>query len=176
MAAIIIVLGLLSFSAKAGVTKLIVASYQIVWGDGVDLDKIDCLTLNRKIGNRIFKVDYSDDPQALEILRKRFPNKKILTNFVSCAYVLTFTINVTDTHAIKYAGHISRMLMSFGVVEKNPATGALQYDGHHFRGIYKNLYLFRNDLNAIEAFEVGVKAFVAAQSGRYAVMQISVGN
>ena len=67
------------------------------------------------------------------------------------------------------------MLMSFSVIEKNPATGALQYDDRGLRGIYKNLYLFRNDLNAVEAFEVGVKAFLSAQSKREAVMQISVG-
>ncbi|MBX9846544.1 MAG: hypothetical protein K2Z80_32525 [Xanthobacteraceae bacterium] len=101
MGAIVISLGLLSLSVNAAVRELTVVSSQIIWGDGVDLDKIDCLTLNKKIGNHIFKIDHSDDPKTLEILRDKFPNKRISTDFDSCAYVLTFVVVVADTRAVK---------------------------------------------------------------------------
>jgi hypothetical protein len=64
--------------------------------------------------------------------------------------------------------------MSLSVIEKNPTTGSLYWEGVKFKGDYKNLYLFRSDLKALEAFEVGLKAFVASQAMEWEVMRISV--
>jgi hypothetical protein len=80
----------------------------------------------------------------------------------------------SDTPAIRYGGQIARMMMSFSVVEKNLASDSLYYEGKHFKGDYKNIYLFRTDLKPLEAFEVGLKAFVATQKGTMDVMRISV--
>jgi hypothetical protein len=160
-------------SIKAEDQAFVVAASKIIWGKGVDLRGIGCLTLNRK-GNHIFKTDYSNDPQILGVLRKYFSGREISLNDPSCDYVLTFNIIVTDTRAVKYAGQISRMLMSFSVIERNPVTGALEYDGRHFKGSYKNLYLFRPDLRPLEAFKVGLKAFVTSQKERWALMRILI--
>lgn len=161
-------------NTKAGDHTFIVAAARTIWKEGIDLKVVDCLTLNRKIGNHIFGTDFSDDPKILEILRRYFPNKDISPNNPSCGYVLTFVVFVADTYAVKYAGHISRMMMSLSVIEKNPTTGSLYWEGVKFKGDYKNLYLFRSDLKALEAFEVGLKAFVASQAMEWEVMRISV--
>src|SRR5689334_16306631 len=91
-----------SSAANSDARTYIVAANQIVWGDGVDLSSIGCLTLNRRISNPIYKVDYSNDPAVLEILRQHFPGKTITSNNSSCPYVLTFVIMTSDTPAIRY--------------------------------------------------------------------------
>lgn len=151
----------------------IVAAAQTIWEEGIDLKTVGCLTFNR-LGNHIYGKDLSDDPKILEILRKYFPNKDISSKNPSCHYVLSFVIFVADTHAVKYAGHISRMMMSFSVIEKNHTTGSLYWEGVKFKGDYKNLYLFRSGLKPLEAFEVGLKAFVAPQAKEWEVMRISL--
>jgi hypothetical protein len=149
-----------------------VAASKITWGQGVDLETIECLTLNRKIGHHIFKVEYSDDPKILDILRKYFPKKEISSNNPSCLYVLTFVIVLSDNPAIQHDRQISRMLMAFSVARKDPMSGELERD--HLTGNYKNIYLFRPDVNPLEAFEVGLKAFIANQFERTVLMRISL--
>jgi hypothetical protein len=159
---------------RAGDHAFIVATAQTIWEKGVDLKAVDCLTLNRKIGNHIYGTDFSDDPNILEMLRGYFPNKAISSNGSSCRYVFSFVILVADTHAVRYAGHISRIMMAFSVIEKNPASGSLYWEGVRFKGDYKNLYQFRSDLKPLDAFEVGLKAFTTPQAKEWDVMRISV--
>jgi hypothetical protein len=64
--------------------------------------------------------------------------------------------------------------MTFSLIEKNPVSGSLYYEGMHFKGNYKNLYLFRTGLQPLEAFEVGLKAFLATQQKNFDVIRISV--
>jgi hypothetical protein len=161
-------------ASKSDASAYIVAADRIIWDGGIDLNAIGCVTLNRNIANPIYKIDYSDDPAVLEILRRHLRGKIVTSNDPSCPYVLTFVVMVSDTHAIRYAGQIARMMMTFSLIEKNPVSGSLYYEGMHFKGNYKNLYLFRTGLQPLEAFEVGLKAFLATQQKNFDVIRISV--
>jgi hypothetical protein len=138
-----------------------------IWGEGVEPDNIACLSLNRKIGNHIFKTDYSDDPEILRSLRKYFTDKRVSSNDPGCEYVLTFTIIAADTRAVRHLGQISRLLMSFAISRMDPITGSLNKTA-----LYKNIYGFRTDLLPIEAFELGLRAFLLPQKTRWEMMVI----
>jgi hypothetical protein len=155
-------------STRAEGRKIVVTASKITWGAGVDIEKAECLSLNRKIGNHIFKKDYSDDSQILIILRQYFPNKNLSPSDPDCPYVLSFNIIESDTRAVTYLGQFSRTLLTFVVSEKD-ASGALDK-----KAAYKNLYLFRNDLAPMEAFEVGLKAFPMPQQERWQTFEISI--
>src|SRR5215471_11835992 len=101
-----------TIQTRDGSIAYAVGADQTIWGQGVDLEALSCLTLKLNIGNHIYGTDYSDNPSVLEILRKYFPQKEISSDSTSCPYVFHFVIFVADTHAIKYEGSFSRMMMS----------------------------------------------------------------
>jgi hypothetical protein len=80
---------------------------------------------------------------------------------------LLFNILVFETNAVKYFGQKSTVLMSFDVCEQDSA-GRIQTT----ICFSKNLYLFKSDIGPLEAFEVGLRAFVAPQAGEWAMMKI----
>jgi hypothetical protein len=160
-------IGATPFLSRAEGRKIIVAASKITWGEGVDLEKIKCLSLNVR-GNHIFKKDYSDDSHMLTILSQYFPNRKLSPHSPDCPYVLSFNIIESDTRAVQYRGQISRMLLTFILSEKD-ASGSLDK-----KAAYKNLYLFRNDLVPMEAFELGLKAFLMPQQERWQIFEIEI--
>lgn len=148
--------------AHGEVRQYVVIASELRWQ--VDVEKAQCLSLNKKVGSRIFKEDYSNNTEIMTKLHDFFPNAHI--GDPSCPYVLTFVIEIADTRSATHRGQISRMVMSFQICERD-MTGDLAS-----KCSYKNLYLFRSDLGPLEAFEVGLKAFLSSQQNEWQTMVI----
>src|SRR5262249_588432 len=145
--------------AHGEIRQYVVIASQLRWQ--VDVEKVQCLSLNKKIA-RIFKQDYSSNGGLLSMLQRFFPHAQIEPNDFRCAYVMTFNIVVSDNLTVRYQGQISRMLMSFQVCERDMTEEDLGS-----KCSYKNLYLFRSGLGPLEAFEVGLKAFLSTQKSEW---------
>jgi hypothetical protein len=143
--------------AGSGNRAITVVASQIGWG--IDVQRIKCLSLNRRIANKIFGTDYSDDPKILNTIRRYFPNKSVSLDDPSCPYMLTFNIIAHEIHAVRHFGQNARVLASFVVSKRSDIAKGMPTKTRS----YKNLYMFRDDLAPLEAFEVGLKAFLAAQ-------------
>jgi hypothetical protein len=91
----------------------------------IDPRGVSCLSLNRKILNRIFGKDYSDDPRILTLLQLVFPNARVSANDPKCQYVLTFNVN-TD-----YLSAARLLARRFRKIHGRYDSAALQSVWHH---------------------------------------------
>ena len=134
----------------------------------IDVSKIECLSLNKGIAKIYGEADLGD-PRILSILERLFPNTKVTEDGSHCAHVLDFNIIRSKTRAVTYFGQISEMLMTFQICERS-AEGAVD----NRICSYKNLYLFRSDLAPMEAFEVGLRAFLSIQQKEWETIVVSL--
>jgi hypothetical protein len=89
----------------------------------------------------------------------------------NCPFIFYSTALRQKTKAVKYFGRPASAFMSFGTCKKD-ADGKVRRNPC----IYKNIYLFRDDLLPLEAFEVGFKAFMRKQDAEWMLMKIAVGD
>jgi hypothetical protein len=144
--------------------EYVVAASKIRWQ--VDLGEVECLSLasNRAL---IFQKSYSDDPQVKLILEKTFPEKRIEAENPKCSHSFTFNILSGITRAVRYRGEPSVVSMAFQICKKD------SYGNRDNKACsYKNLYLFRGDITPLDAFAVGLQAFVRGQESRWAIIRV----
>jgi hypothetical protein len=154
--------------AISGDRTIAVVASQIRWG--IDIQRIKCLSLNRRIANRILGTDYSDDPNVLNVLKRYFPNKNVSLDDPRCPYVLTFNIFRHKIHAVRYLAQNARVLASFDVSKRSDIAKGMPTKTRSD----KNVYLFRDDLAPLEVFEIGLKVFLAPQERDVQTLKVAV--
>ena len=118
----------------------------------IDPSEVGCLSLNRKIPNRIFGKDYSDNPRILTLLQLNLPNARVSANDPKCQYVLTFNVNTDHLGAARLFGRTAKILASI-VITQAPIPQEQQISS------YKNIYVFRDDLTPIQSLRSGSGRF-----------------
>jgi hypothetical protein len=142
----------------------VVASAKNSWR--IDLATIECLSVSERISS-IFHQSHYDDPGIMKILEEKFPGKSIKRKNDECGFVLSFNIIKTTVRAVKYQGEPAAMLLSFSLCPRDPGGKVLAIGCSS-----KDLYLFRTDLDPLEAFEIGLKAFDQKQDKAWVILKI----
>ena len=124
----------------------------------VDVDKVKCVSV-RPNRDFIFQKSYFDDPRIFEIMQASWPEKKLFRDKAECPYVFSYNIASHTTRAVKYLGQPSVVSMAFQVCPRNP-DGIMTGSGCS----YKSIYLFKDISDGIDAFEIGMKAYVLPPS------------
>lgn len=141
----------------------IVASARNSWP--IDLATVGCLSVSER--SSIFHKNYYDDHRIVTILQEQFPGKSVNRKNDACRFALDFNIIKTTVRAVKYQGEPAVMLLSFGVCPRE-SGGRILANGCSS----KDLYLFRSDLDPLEAFEIGLKAFDQRQEDQWMLLKI----
>ena len=157
-----VAMGLLSTLAFApasrgpGQSGFVVATAKASWK--IDLDDVKCVSV-RPNSAFVFKKNYFDDPRIIEIMKASWPEKIFYRDNRECPYVIGFDILSHTDHAIKYRGRPSVVSMAFQVCPRNP-DGTVTGTGCS----YKSIYLFEEISDGIDAFALGMKAYVLPQN------------
>jgi hypothetical protein len=142
----------------------IVASAKNSWR--IDVATIECLSVSERLSS-IFQQSHYDDPGIVKILEEKFPGKSINRKNDECRFALGFNIVKTTVRAVKYRGQPAAMLLSFSLCPRDPGGKILAIGCSS-----KDLYLFRTDLDPLEAFEIGIKAFDQKQDKAWVILKI----
>jgi len=132
----------------------------------IDLATIECLSVSERVSS-IFHQSHYDDPGVTKILEEKFPGKSINRKNDECRFALGFNIIKTTVRAVKYQGQPAAMQLSFSLCPRDPGGKILAVGCSS-----KDLYLFRTDLDPLEAFEIGLKAFDQKQDKAWVFLKI----
>jgi hypothetical protein len=136
----------------------------------IDINKLECVSRVPN-GAVIFEQDFYLNPTVPDIVRSAWPGKQVALDDAQCPYGLYFTIISQTTRAVTYLGKPSKVFMSFQVCRRN-ADGRVDFNPCS----YKNLYLFESGVKPLEAFEIGLRAFLRAQNEDWVVLTIQPEN
>jgi hypothetical protein len=133
----------------------------------IELAKIDCLSTvkDRAV---IFERSHLDDPAILSLIKEQFPDKRITIDSADCPFGIGFAVIKTTTRAVRYKEQPAEVLMSFYVCTREPSGGF-----NDRPCAQKNIYLFTNNIVPIQAFSLGLQAFVQNQETEWAIMNLS---
>jgi hypothetical protein len=148
--------------------EYIAAASQGRWN--LNLDEIPCVSLSEK-RDLIFGQAYTNNRSVQEVTAKLLPGKMIEHRQLECRYVLLFNLLLQTTRAVKFKGKPSTILMTFDICERSAMTEILSR-----ACISKNGYLFNKDMEPLQAFEIGMRAFLQKQMGEWEVMRIKLQN
>jgi hypothetical protein len=136
-------------------SSFVVATSKGSWA--INLDDVKCVSL--RPFDVVFGKNYFDDPRISKIMQAFWPEKQIYRDNSECPYIFAFTIFSHVTRAMKYRGHPSVVSMAFQVCPRNPDK-TVNPNGCS----YKNIYVFQDISDGIDAFELGMKAYLLPQS------------
>jgi hypothetical protein len=133
----------------------------------IELGPLDCLSTNKE-RSLIFEQIYFDNPAILDLIKEQFPGKRITSDGTDCPFGIGFNILKITTRAIRYHERPAEVLMSFYVCTQKPSGG---FNASPCTS--KNIYLFTNDIAPIQAFSLGLQAFIQNQETQWAIMNLS---
>ncbi|WP_375415515.1 hypothetical protein [uncultured Bradyrhizobium sp.] len=131
----------------------------------VDLAEVDCLSLDPNWAH-VDRVDHSDDDAMRKAVAAHL--KRQMPNNPTCRFFIRWTVIHEKTFAVRYRGHPSVTLMSFGICEKslNGLTGQ--------RCLSKNIWLFDNITSAVDEYTLGIKAFASSSNAEWTILNVSL--
>jgi hypothetical protein len=133
----------------------------------IELGSFNCLSTGKDLSS-IFERPYFDDPAVIALIKEHYPGKRITTDNTDCSFGIGFTIIKTVTRAVQYHGRSSEVLMSFHLCTRKPSG---QFNDRPCNS--KNLYLFTNRVTPLQAFSLGLQAFIRNQDTKWTVMKLS---
>jgi hypothetical protein len=152
-------LSMLVFSPRSGgpsQSGFVVATAKASWK--VSLDDVKCVSVRPNFAF-VFNKNYFDDPRIFEIMKASWPEKIFYRDNRECPYVFGFNILSHTDRAIAYRGRPSVVSMAFQVCPRKP-DGTVTGNGCS----YKSIYLFQEVSDGIDAFALGMKAYVLPQN------------
>jgi hypothetical protein len=134
--------------------------------DRLDLASLECVSIRSA---RIFGQSYVSE--VIKLVEGKLAASVMPEAQGYCPFIFYSNALHQTTRAVKHYGQPALVFMSFGVCKTD-------LDGKVNRNpcVYKNVYLFRDDLLPLELFEVGFKAFVRKQDTEWTLMKIRLGH